>query len=76
MNARTSLELEQLTLAERQALGEALLASAESEASAPFISEAQRAELRARVAYHAAHPEEGGITLDALEAKLKARRAA
>ena len=65
MNACASLELEQLSLA-----------SAESEASAPSISEAQRVKLRARVAHHAEHPEEGGIALDALEAKLQARRVA
>lgn len=63
-------ELGNLSIAERRALGEALIVSAESEASAPLITEAQRAELRARLAYHRAHPDEPGMTVAQLKAKL------
>ena len=72
MNARLNQELEQLSAAEKRALGEALIGSAESEASAPLLSDAQRAELRARLAYHRAHPDEPGVTFEELKATLKA----
>lgn len=62
--------LENLSIAEKRALGEALIVSAESEASAPLITEAQRAELRERLAYHRAHPDEPGMTVAQLKAKL------
>lgn len=62
--------LENLSIADKRALGEALIDSAESEASAPLITDAQRAELRARLAHHRAHPEEPGMTLAKLKAKL------
>lgn len=62
--------LENLSIADKRALGEALIDSAESEASAPLVTEAQRAELRARLTHHRAHPEEAGVTLAQLKAKL------
>ena len=71
MNARLNQELEQLSAAEKRALGEALIDSAESEASAPLITDAQRAELRARLTYHRAHPDELGVTFEQLKATLK-----
>jgi|GEM_PF-1070098 len=65
-------ELEHLSIAEKRSLGEALIISAESEASAPLVSEAQRAELKSRLAYHRDHPEEPGITFAELKSKLLA----
>ncbi len=62
--------LENLSIADKRALGEALIDSAESEASAPLITDSQRAELRARLAHHRAHPDEPGVTLAQLKAKL------
>lgn len=62
--------LENLSIADKRALGEALIDSAESEASAPLITDAQRAELRARLAHHRAHPEEPGMTVAQLKTKL------
>jgi putative addiction module component (TIGR02574 family) len=70
MSTHLYQELENLSIAERRALGEALIVSAESEASAPLITEAQRAELRARLAYHRANPDEPGVTVAQLKAKL------
>jgi len=72
MNTPISQALEKLSIAEKRALGEALIASSESEASAPLISDAQRAELRDRLAYHRAHPEEPGVTVAQIRAKLVA----
>jgi hypothetical protein len=40
-------------------------------ASAPLLTDAQRAELLERLAHHRAHPDEQGITLAQLTAKLK-----
>ena len=70
MNVNLYHELENMSVAEKRVLGEALIVSAESEASAPLITEAQRTELRARLAYHRAHPDEPGITVAQLKAKL------
>lgn len=39
------------------------------------LTEAQRAELRARLAHHRAHPGEPGVTMQELKAKLLAARA-
>lgn len=65
-------ELEHLSIAEKRSLGEALIVSAESEASAPLISEVQRTELGARLAYHRTHPDEPGVDFVQLKAKLLA----
>ncbi len=64
-------ELEHLSIAEKRSLGEALIISAESDASAPLVTEAQRAELKSRLAYHRDHPEPG-ITFAELKSKLLA----
>lgn len=70
MSAHLYQSLENLSIAEKRALGEALIASAESEASAPLITAAQHAELRTRLAYHRAHPDEPGMTIAQLKASL------
>jgi len=72
MNARLYEELEQLSAAEKRALGEALIVSADSETGAMALSEAQRAELRARLAYHRANPGEAGVTFAQLKARFLA----
>jgi putative addiction module component (TIGR02574 family) len=72
MNVRLYEELQHLSVAERRALGEALIASADSEASAPLISDAQRAELRSRLGYHHANPGEAGVDFSRLKVELLA----
>ena len=72
MNTHLYEELEHLSIAERRSLGEALIVSAESEASASLITEVQRTELRSRLAHHRANPEEPGVTFSQLKAKLQA----
>ena len=71
MNTHLYEELEHLSIAERRLLGEALIVSAESEASASLITEVQRTELRSRLAHHRANPEEPGVTFSQLKAKLQ-----
>ena len=61
---------EKCELGELGELGEALIASAESETDAKAISDAQCAELRARLAHHRAHPGAPGVTLQKLKARL------
>ncbi len=70
MNAHLYQELEHLSAAEKRALGEALIVSADSEASAPLVTEAQRTELRSRLMHHRAHPEEPGIGFPQLKAQI------
>lgn len=70
MSIHLQQALETLSIADKRALGEALIDSAESEAFAPLITDAQRVELRARLAHHRAHPDEPGMTLAQLKAKL------
>ena len=72
MNLHLYEELEHLSIAEKRSLGEALIVSSESEASAPLISEAQRAEILSRLSYHRTNPGELGITFSQLKAKLLA----
>ena len=72
MNTHLYEEFEHLSIAERRSLGEALIVSAESEASASLITEVQRTELRSRLAHHRANPEEPGVTFAQLKAKLQA----
>ena len=72
MNTHLYEELEHLSVTEKRMLGEALIMSAESEASAPLVSETQRTELRSRLAYHRASPDEQGVTFLELKAKLLA----
>lgn len=70
MNIHLYQELERLSIAEKRALGEVLILSAESEAVAPPVSAAQRAELLARLAHHRAHFDESGMTFAELKAQL------
>ena len=73
MRPQIANELVQLSPAKKcelGELGEALIASAESETGARAISDAQRAELRARLAHHRAHPDAPGVTLQELKARL------
>jgi putative addiction module component (TIGR02574 family) len=70
MNTHLYEELEHLSIAERRSLGEALIVSAESEASASLITEAQRTEFRSRLAHHRANPDEPGVSFSQLKAKL------
>jgi putative addiction module component (TIGR02574 family) len=72
MNTHLYEELEHLSIAEKRSLGEALIMSAETEASAPLVSEVQRAELHSRLAYHRDYPDEPGMTFSELKAKLLA----
>jgi putative addiction module component (TIGR02574 family) len=44
-----------------------------SETSEPPVTEAQRDELRRRIAYYETHPEERGISLAEIKAKLSKR---
>jgi putative addiction module component (TIGR02574 family) len=74
MNAYFYLHLELLTLAEKRALGEALIASADSDASAPPLTEEQQEELRSRHAHHRANPDEPGITLAQLRVRLEPKQ--
>ncbi len=63
-------ELEQLTSRERLELAYGLLDSVLHDATAPPLSDAQRQELRARLAHHRANPDEAGVTLDDIRRKL------
>lgn len=73
MNTHPYEELEHLSIAEKRSLGQALIASAASEASAPLITEAQRTELCSRLAYHRANPDEPGVTFSQLKGNLLAK---
>jgi len=66
-------ELEQLTSHERLELAYGLLDSVLHDAEAPPLSNAQRQELRDRLAHHRAHPDEPGVTLDDIRRRLTAR---
>lgn len=70
MNARITQELQQLSAAEKHALGEALIGSADSEARSSLITDAQRTKLRARLAQHRANPSEPGVNFSQLKAQL------
>lgn len=74
MNSRLYQELEQLSVAEKRALGEALIVSADSEASAALVTETQRTELRSRLAHHRTHPDDGGVNFAQLKAKILGSR--
>jgi putative addiction module component (TIGR02574 family) len=66
-------ELEQLSRHERLELAYGLLDSVLHDAAAPELSDAQRNELRVRLAHHRAHPDEPGVTLDEIRRKLVGR---
>ena len=70
MNTHLYEELEHLSIAEKRSLGEALIISAASEAAASPITETQRTELRSRLAFHRANPDEPGMTFSQLKAKI------
>ena len=70
MNANVFQELQHLSIAERRSLGEALIVSADSEASAPLVPESQRSELRSRLAYHRANPDEVAVAFAQLRANI------
>jgi putative addiction module component (TIGR02574 family) len=72
VNTHLHEESEHLSIAEKRSLGEALIVSAESEASAPLITEAQHTELLSRLSHHRANPDEPGVTFSQLKAKLLA----
>jgi len=63
-------ELEQLSPRERLELAYGLLDSVLHDESAPPLSDAQRRELRERLAHHRSEPGEPGVTLDAIRRKL------
>lgn len=74
MSARQLLEeARALSVAERIELVADIWDSI-SETSEPPVSEAQRNELRRRIAYYDAHPEERGLSLAEIKAKLVVRR--
>lgn len=66
-------ELEQLSAHERLELAYGLLDSVLHDAAAPELSDAQRNELRSRLAHHRTHPDEPGVTLDDIRRKLISR---
>lgn len=72
MKAHVADELLELSPAQKRELAEALIASAEAEQAGADLSEAQRAELRARLAHHRAHPDEAGLSFQELKARLLA----
>ena len=63
-------ELEQLTSRERLELAYGLLDSVLHDATAPALSDAQRAELTARLTHHRAPSEEPVVTLDDIRRRL------
>lgn len=70
MDITLNQALEKLSIAEKRALGGALIGSADSQACAPLITDAQRAELRERLAYHRSHPDESSVSMAQLKVKL------
>lgn len=72
MNTLLYEELEHLSIAEKRSLGATLTVSAESGASASLITDAQRTELRSRLAFHRANPNEPGVAFAQLKEKLLA----
>ena len=63
-------EITKLDAATRFQLAQDLLDSVASETFAAPLTEDQRAELRARLAHHRLHPDEAGVTLAEIKAKL------
>lgn len=63
-------EIIKLDAAERFQLAQDLLDSVASETFAAPLTEEQRVELRARLAHHRAHPDEQGVSLAEIRAKL------
>ena len=63
-------ELEQLSPRERLELAYGLLDSVLHDESAPALSDAQRHELRERLAHQRSEPGESGVTLEAIRRRL------
>ena len=63
-------ELERLGARERLELAYGLLDSVLHDVDAPPLDDAQRGELRARLAHHRANPDERGATLEEIRRKL------
>ncbi len=63
-------ELEHLNPRERLEVAYGLLDSVLHDQDAPPLSDAQRDELRERLAHHRAHPDEPGVTLAEIRRKL------
>lgn len=72
MNAHIYQELQLLTAAEKHALGEALIGSADTQSSSP-TSPAQSTELHKRLAHHRANPNDPGLSFDQLKIKLQSK---
>ena len=71
MNTQIYQELESLSAAEKIQLGETLIESARDQLSDHYLSDAQRHELRARMAYHREHPDEPGVSYEQLVVQLR-----
>lgn len=69
-NAALLEELARLTSRERLELAYGLLDSVLHDQSAPPISDAQKHELRERLAHHRAHPNDSVVTLEDIRRKL------
>lgn len=63
-------ELKQLSPRERLEIAYGLLDSVLHDESAPPLSNAQRRELRERLAHHRSNPGEPGVTLDTIRRRL------
>ena len=70
MNPKLYDEIIKLDAPTRLQLAQDLLDSVASEAFSPPVTDEQRAELRARLADHRAHPDEETVSLGDIEAKL------
>jgi putative addiction module component (TIGR02574 family) len=70
MNSNLYDEIIKLDAPTRLQLAQDLLDSVASDAFSPPVTDEQRAELRARLAHHWAHPEEETVSLGDIKAKL------
>ena len=70
MDSSIYQQLQDLTSAEKYALGEALIDGAETQALSLPMTDGQRLELQRRLAHHRAHPHEAGVTLSQLTEQL------
>jgi putative addiction module component (TIGR02574 family) len=71
MDMQIYQQLESLSAAQKIQLGEVLIESAHDQMSDHHISDAQRSELRARMSYHRAHPDEPGVSYEQLVVQLR-----
>jgi putative addiction module component (TIGR02574 family) len=70
MNAHVYQELLNLSAAEKHALGEALIGSADTQATSLPITDAQSTELQKRLVHHRQNPDEPGANFGQLKAKI------